>query len=112
MQRGTSDLGAYRNNYPLSIEKALRFNKIFSIFACESMSDNMKTTAFNPVQIHLLRMFEYDNSSQSLEELKDVLYRYYSKRLDAKLDELWDNGILDQKRLDEISKMDLHQLDK
>lgn len=72
----------------------------------------MKTTTFNPVQIHLLRMFEYDSSSQSLEELKDVLYQYYSKRMHSKLNELWDKGILDQKQLDKIDKMDLHKLDK
>lgn len=70
----------------------------------------MKTTTFNPVQIHLLRMFEHDNSSKSLEELKDVLYKHYSKRMNDKLDELWDEGVLDQKRLDEINDMDLHKL--
>lgn len=70
----------------------------------------METTAFNPIQIHLLRMFEYDNSPQSLEELKDVLYHYYSERMNAKLNDLWDKGILDQKRLDEINEMDLHKL--
>ena len=70
----------------------------------------METTAFNPIQIHLLRMFEYDNSPQSLEELKDVLYHYYSERMNTKLNDLWDKGILDQKRLDEINEMDLHKL--
>ena len=44
----------------------------------------MKTTAFNPIQIHLLRMFEHESSSKSLEELKDVLYQYYTGRMDAK----------------------------
>ncbi len=70
----------------------------------------MKTTTFNPIQIHLLQMFAYDNSPQSLEELKDVLYKHYSQRMNTKLNELWDEGILNQKRLDEINKMDLHQL--
>ena len=31
--------------------------------------------------------------------------------LDERLNELWDAGILDQKKLDEINEMDLHQLD-
>ena len=30
--------------------------------------------------------------------------------LDEHLNKLWDAGILDQKRLDEINEMDLHQL--
>lgn len=41
-----------------------------------------------------------------LEELKEVLYQYYSKRMNEKLDELWDQGTLDQKKLDEIAEMD------
>ena len=32
------------------------------------------------------------------------------EKMDEHLDKLWDEGILDQKRLDEINKMDLHQL--
>ena len=70
----------------------------------------METTRLNQTQIHLLRMFELDSSEDSLNELKEVLYRYYSKRMDDCLDELWDSGQLNQERLDEINQMDLHQL--
>ena len=70
----------------------------------------MRHTVFNSTQIHLLRMFEYDSSDRSLEELKELLYQYYSKRMNEKLNELWDNGVLDQKRLDEINELDLHKL--
>ena len=70
----------------------------------------MGTTRFNQTQIHLLRMFELESSEASLKELKDVLYRYYSKRMEECLDNLWDSGKLDQQRLDEINEMDLHQL--
>lgn len=70
----------------------------------------METTRLNPTQIHLLKMFEIESSEESLNELKDVLYRYYSKRMDECLDELWDSGQLNQQRLDEINEMDLHQL--
>lgn len=55
-------------------------------------------------------MFELESSEASLNELKEVLYRYYSKRMDECLDELWDSGQLNQERLDEINEMDLHQL--
>ena len=70
----------------------------------------METTRFNQTQIHLLRMFELESSEASLKELKDVLYRYYSKRMEECLDNLWHSGKLDQQRLDEINEMDLHQL--
>ena len=66
---------------------------------------------FNPMQIHLLRMFSLDKEEKGLIELKDVLYNYYSKKMKNRLNELWDNGTLNQARLDEINQMDLHQLD-
>mgnify|MGYP006916057669 FL=1 len=55
-------------------------------------------------------MFQYMNSDEDLIELKDLLFHYYSQKMDKRLDELWDAGILDQQRLDEINQMDLHQL--
>ncbi len=70
----------------------------------------MATTTLNPVQVHLLRMFQVDSSQKGLDELKDLLFSYYSQKMDEALDELWDSGVLDQKRLDEINEMDLHQL--
>ena len=65
---------------------------------------------FNPMQIHLLQMFAIDKAEQGLVELKDVLYNYYSTKMQNRLNELWDNGTLDQARLDQINQMDLHQL--
>ena len=70
----------------------------------------MTATVFNPLQVHLLQMFALDKRQSGLEELKDVLYRHYSKRMEERLDDLWESGALDQKRLDEINEMDLHQL--
>ncbi len=70
----------------------------------------MQTTVFTPTQIHLLKMFQYMKSEEELLELKDLLFHYYSQKMDERLNELWDKGILDQKRLDEINQMDLHQL--
>ena len=70
----------------------------------------MQTTVFTPTQIHLLQMFQYMKSEEELIELKDLLFHYYSQKMDERLNELWDTGALDQKRLDEINAMDLHQL--
>lgn len=70
-----------------------------------------QNSVFNPMQIHLLQMFAIDKAEQGVVELKEVLYNYYSKKMQNRLNELWDNGTLDQTRLDEINQMDLHQLD-
>lgn len=70
----------------------------------------MAATALNRMQVHLLQMFQVDSSRKGLEELKDLLYSYYSKKMDDSLNNLWDAGVLNQERLDEINKMDLHRL--
>lgn len=57
----------------------------------------METTVFNPIQRHLLEMFSYDKSQEDAEELKEVLFQYYSKRMNTKLDELWDKEFLTRK---------------
>lgn len=68
----------------------------------------METTVFNPIQIELLRMFERNTSQEELREFRDMVSDYYAKKMNDHLNKLWDEGILDQKRLDEINKMDLH----
>lgn len=70
----------------------------------------MRTTVFTPTQIHLLKMFQYMETDEELDELKQLLFQYYSQKMDERLNELWDSGVLDQKRLDEINQMDLHTL--
>ena len=70
----------------------------------------MTATALNKTQVHLLQMFQVDDSQDGLDELKELLYSYYSKKMEESLNKLWDSGALDQKRLDEINNMDLHQL--
>ena len=72
----------------------------------------MAATVLNSTQVHLLQMFQVDDSQQGLEELKELLYSYYSKKMDESLNELWDSGVLDQKRLDEINNMDLYKLER
>lgn len=69
----------------------------------------METTVFTPAQQHLLRMFQYKKTEADLLEMKEVLSRYYAQKLDAMLEEMWETGELDQKRLDEINQMDLHK---
>ena len=58
----------------------------------------------------MLHMFERIKTDEELLEIKKLISDYFAKKMDTHLDRLWDEGVLDQKRLDEINKMDLHQL--
>ena len=62
----------------------------------------METTAFNPVQQHLLKLFAFDGSEEKLLEVNEVLTKYFSQKLDKRLNELWDSGVLNQDKLDEL----------
>ena len=69
----------------------------------------MKAKKLTPVQIDLLRMFSFDHSDEFAKEIKEVLGNYLQSKLDDELDKLWDNGTLNQEKLDQIRKEDLHQ---
>ena len=67
----------------------------------------MEATVLNPEQQHLLKFFAFDGSEEKLLEVKTVLTNYFSQKLDKRLDELWDSGVLNQERLDELRTMHL-----
>lgn len=68
----------------------------------------MKTTVLNPTQMHLLKLFSFNNSEEYAREIQTVLTRHFQERLDAESDRLWDEGILNQEKLDELRHIDLH----
>lgn len=42
----------------------------------------METTVFNPIQLHLLKMFSRMTSEQELKEVQQVLSEYYFKKVE------------------------------
>ncbi len=68
-------------------------------------------TVFTPTQQYLLRMFAFDSSEETLNEVKKVLSEHFRNKAEKELDKLWDEGIVSQEKLDQINEMDLHNLD-
>ena len=68
----------------------------------------MNAASITPTQMHLLKLFSFDASEKRAQEIKEVLMRYFKERLDEETDRLWDEGVLDQERLDQIRQKDLH----
>lgn len=68
----------------------------------------MEATVLNPTQMHLLKLFSFNNSEEYAREIQMVLTRHFQARLDAEADRLWDEGILNQEKLDEIRQENLH----
>ena len=61
-----------------------------------------------PTQSYLLKVFAYDDSEETAKEIQEVVFKHLQKRMDEEADRLWDEGILDQKRLDELRHIDFH----
>ena len=67
-------------------------------------------TAFTHTQRELLKLFSYDNSEEFAVELKNVINNYLQSVIDKESERLWDEGILDEKRLSELRTEDLHSM--
>lgn len=53
-------------------------------------------------------MFSFNKSEDFAREIQDVLTRHFQAQLDAEADRLWDEGVLNQEKLDAIRHEDLH----
>lgn len=68
----------------------------------------METATLTPTQMHLLKLFSFNNSEEYAREIQMVLTRHFQSRLDEEADRLWDEGILNQEKLDELRHMVFH----
>ena len=85
----------------------MEYSEIIPIFAHVNRIE-METTVLNPTQMHLLKLFAFNNSEEYAREVQMVLMRHFQEQLDAEADRLWDEGILNQEVLDAIRQEDLH----
>jgi hypothetical protein len=61
-------------------------------------------TKLNPTQLHILNMFNYAHSKKDLDDLKDVLAKYYAEKVDDEMDKIWVTKKLSQTKLEKMSK--------
>ena len=64
----------------------------------------MQLSTMNKAQMMIVEAFAAANDEQEVNDLMDTLRDFYLKRFDQEMSRLWDNGTLDQKRLDELRK--------
>jgi hypothetical protein len=67
----------------------------------------MEATVLNPAQIMILESFASAKSQEEMDELMDMIREFYARKLDKELERLWDEGILNQDKLDELSEQHL-----
>ena len=62
----------------------------------------MQVNSLNESQIMILESFAGANDEQEVNDLMDALRDFYAKRLEREMSRLWDNGILDGQKLEQL----------
>lgn len=67
----------------------------------------MKLTNPNAAQIEMLHAMASIETEEELYELKQALSKFFAHRAQKELDKFWENGTLDQQKLNELRKQHL-----
>lgn len=65
------------------------------------------TTKLNPIQLHLLQMFEHLKEGTELDNLKEVLVAYYARRVDEASERIWEEKNLTDADMNDLLKAHL-----
>ena len=61
----------------------------------------MERVVFNPAQREVLDVMSCMETDEDLQALKTVLVQFLNDRLQRELDRLWDNGTIDEGKMNE-----------
>ena len=61
----------------------------------------MERVVFNPAQREVLDVMSCMQTDEDLQALKAVLVQFLNDRLQKELDRLWDNGTIDETKMNE-----------
>lgn len=69
----------------------------------------MEAHVLTPVQQDLLRLFSFDHSDNFAKEIKSVLNSYFQSKIDEETDRLWETGVLNEEKLEQLRHENLHK---
>lgn len=52
----------------------------------------MERSVFNPAQLEILDLMSYVDNEDTLNEIKDMLSRYFAQKAEEGIDKLWEEG--------------------
>jgi len=62
----------------------------------------METTLLNPTQLHLLKMFSYNQDENSLKELKEVWLNHVRNKMDEEGKKIWKEKNMSNEMMHEL----------
>lgn len=65
----------------------------------------METTVFNPAQLQLLKMMSFVNTSETLDQLKQVISDFFAKKAQEEINHLWATGELNDEKIESFRQL-------
>ena len=65
----------------------------------------MESTVFNPAQLQLLEMMSFVKSDKALDGLKQAISDYFAVQAQNEIDRLWENGDLNDEKVEEFRNL-------
>ena len=62
----------------------------------------METITFSPAQVHVFNLVSHIKSAIGLEQLRQQLAAFYSSKVDSEMDNLWESGQWNEKKLQDL----------
>ena len=59
----------------------------------------MEAITFTPAQLQLFNLMSHIKTVAGLEKLRQQLAAFYAKQIDEEMDQLWESGQFDEKRM-------------
>ena len=77
--------------------------KVFIFAKGKTLKDKkMETITFSPAQVHVFNLVSHIKSAIGLEQLKQQLAAFYSAKVDSEMDNLWESGQWNEKKLQDL----------
>ena len=67
------------------------------MFLCKrdnKQKERMERTVFNNAQLEILDLMSYVESEDTLNEIRDMLSRYFAEKAQKEIDKLWEAGTI------------------
>ena len=68
----------------------------------------MENTVFNPAQLQLLKMMSFVNTSEALDQLKQVISDFFALKAQEEINRMWTTGELNNEKVESFSKLHEH----
>ena len=61
---------------------------------------NTQIAQLSPAQVNILDMMSFIKTQKAIDELNEILSNYFSNRLDEEIDKLWEDGSLNENKVE------------